>query len=235
MQLEDYYQQRAGKISFSRQQASDFAKQIADDFNPLHDTDAKRFCVPGDLLFAVALSRVGLSQKMQANFTDMVNDGVELDFPATANTDLTVTDSAGKAYLGLNCSGECSTDAQRIAELTRRYVEFSGQTFPHILVPLWKAQGVMINPARPLVIYESMHINLERLDFTAPSLEMTETNLDVQGRRGKVSLRFQLKCGDTAIGTGEKRMLLSGLRDYDQTAIDELIEFYEARKQSYRP
>ena len=43
MFLENYCRITDDKMTFTRQQASDFAKQIADDFNPLHDTDAKRF------------------------------------------------------------------------------------------------------------------------------------------------------------------------------------------------
>jgi len=51
MFIEQYCPIDSEKISFTRQQASDFAKQVADDFNPLHNVEAKRFCVPGDLLF----------------------------------------------------------------------------------------------------------------------------------------------------------------------------------------
>ena len=62
------YTSFSGKsVSFSRSQASRFAKQVADDFNPLHDVDAKRFCVPGDLLFAVLIQHLGLYPRM--NFT----------------------------------------------------------------------------------------------------------------------------------------------------------------------
>jgi hypothetical protein len=32
------------------------------------------------------------------------------------------------------------------------------------------------------------------------------------------------------LGRGQKRMLLSGLKPYDQAAIDDLIRFYEDRK-----
>ena len=64
MIIENFCRISNNKVSFSRQQASDFAKQIADDFNPLHDVEAKRFCVPGDLLFAVASAKAGLHKKM---------------------------------------------------------------------------------------------------------------------------------------------------------------------------
>jgi len=61
MFLQKYYSGDDEKIHFSRQQASRFAKEVAGDFNPIHDQEAKRFCVPGDLLFALVLSKYGLS------------------------------------------------------------------------------------------------------------------------------------------------------------------------------
>ena len=51
MLVEKYYSEVGQEVRVSRQQASDFAKNIADDFNPIHDVQTKRFCVPGDLLF----------------------------------------------------------------------------------------------------------------------------------------------------------------------------------------
>ena len=56
--LSGVYQESEGKVSVTREQASRFAKSIADDCNPLHDIDAKRFCVPGDLLFSMVLKIV---------------------------------------------------------------------------------------------------------------------------------------------------------------------------------
>ncbi|BFM16806.1 DUF3581 domain-containing protein [Maricurvus nonylphenolicus] len=232
MQLDQYFSENQGKLTFSRQQASDFAKQVADDFNPIHDVDAKRFCVPGDLLFSIALSRIGLSQKMHVSFADMVTDGVDLNFP-TDGDKLAITDTNDKTYLTIERSGDNSQNAELISALTRCYVEFSGQTFPHILVPLWKGKDVMINPARPLVIYESMSIDLDTLEISQPGLELSdETCLDVDGKRGNVRLAFNLLDGDKVVGRGEKRMVLSGLRAYDQTAIDDLVEFYNDRKQN---
>ena len=81
MFLDNYCNQENDKISFTRIQASDFAKKIADDFNPLHDTDAKRFCVPGDLLFSLVLANSGLSQEMTFIFSGMVSNDIKLTFP----------------------------------------------------------------------------------------------------------------------------------------------------------
>jgi len=230
MLIDQYLTAEGSLIHFTREQASLFAKQVADDFNPIHDPDAKRFCVPGDLLFAVALSRVGLSQRMHVNFTDMVTDGVKLTFPAESSKQISIADEQGKHYLDIECEGENTRESGVIDALTRQYVEFSGHTFPHILVPLWAENGVMINPARPLVIYQSMSIELERLDLIAPRLEIAGTDLDVQGKRGNVQLSFNLLDGDLKVGTGEKRMVLSGLREFDQEQVDGIVDFYNRRK-----
>jgi len=82
----------------------------------------------------------------------------------------------------------------------------------------------MINPERPLVIYESMAINMDRLDIKNPELELAKSTFDVNGKRGSVCLEFNLKSGEEIVGTGKKKMVLSGLRAFDQDSIDQLGE-----------
>lgn len=233
MQLAEYYAEIHNKISFTREQASAFAKQVAGDFNPIHDIDAKRFCVPGDLLFALVLNKYGLSQHMHFSFSGMVTEGVLLNFPETSHGTLHITDQNSKEYMSIECRGEVSTDQALITDLTRRYVEFSGQTFPHILIPLMEEKHVMINPERPLIIYESMVIDMNRLDITEPTLELSDARLSVEGKRGDVCLEFCLKNADEVVGKGMKNMVLSGLRDYDQSIIEGMVNNYNARKQAY--
>ena len=230
MQLEDFFSRQDDTILVSRQQASNFAKQIAGDFNPIHDEDAKRFCVPGDLLFALGLHQYGLCQQMCFNFGGMVSDNVPLQFPKTDATEISICDDKGKEYLNISRSGQCSTDQALISDLTRQYVKFSGQTFPHILVPLMKAQNVMINTDRPLVIYERMAINIDDFDFQAPTLELSSSSLEVEGKRGNVSLKFVVTSNGKSVGHGEKNIVLSGLREYEQAKIDQLVTDYNGRK-----
>jgi hypothetical protein len=234
MQLDNYYSRDNDHIVFTRQQASDFAKRIAGDFNPIHDVDAKRFCVPGDLLFSLSLQHYGLSQNMKIQFSGMVADGTSLVFPDTDAQQVDITDTAGKAYLSLERSGETSYDSGQINALTRCYVQFSGHTFPHILVPLMADRQLMINPDRPLVIYESMSISLDKLDFETPELELKNAELNIQGKRGDARLSFTVKSNGRDIGRGEKTMLLSGLRPFDQNKIDALVADYMACKQGYQ-
>jgi len=230
MQISDYYTTDRHLIHFTRQQASDFAKGVANDYNPIHDIDAKRFCVPGDLLFAVALSKMGLSKTMNVQFADMVGDGIKLEFPESNSGPSSVCDEGGKHYLDINRQGENTQDEELIANLSREYVAFSGQTFPHILVPLWKQHQVMINPARPLVIYQSMSIELDTLDLHHPTLEVAEVSLEPKGKRGDVSLGFNFVENGKVVGHGEKRMVLSGLRAYDQEQVEGVVDFYNERK-----
>ncbi|HED17901.1 MAG TPA: DUF3581 family protein [Gammaproteobacteria bacterium] len=231
MLLEDYYSESDSKITFSRRQASDFAKNIAGDFNPIHDTDAKRFCVPGDLLFSLVLAKCGLSQRMRFVFSGMVNDGVALDFPNTTSTSLDIVDGNGKKYLSLERSGNTTQDQNLIRNLTYSCVRFSGQTFPHVLVPLMSEQQVMINPDRPLVIYQSMAIDLDRLDFENPQLELAHPVFEFDGKRGNAHLKFCLKADGETVGTGEKNMLISGLIAYDKGKVQTMVDNYVTRKQ----
>jgi len=233
MFLRDYYQED-GALLISRQQASDFAKKVAGDFNPIHDADAKRFCVPGDLLFSLVLNKYGLSQNMDFTFGGMVGDSTELCFPELTNDNVIhISDLAGKQYLSIEREGDISTDQKLIHDLTCRYVEFSGQTFPHILVPLMAKHNVMLNPERPMVIYENMRINMLSLDILDPQLELTDSTLSVDGKRGNVSLIFSIKSADKIVGSGRKNLIISGLRQFEQANIDQLVNNYSDRKLAY--
>ena len=233
MFLESYCSVTDNKISFSRQQGSDFAKQIADDFNPLHDVDAKRFCIPGDLLFSLVLEKSGLSQNMGFTFSGMVSDGIALTFPETITDSASIIDDNSKEYMKIEATGKCTTNSQSINSLIRAYVEFSGHTFPHILVKLMFENSVMINPTRPMVMYENMFIHLDELDFSDVQLQLTTPSLIIEGKRGKATLPFDLVADGKVIGHGKKHMLLSGLKDYDQATIDALVSHYNDKKVQY--
>lgn len=233
MTIEKYCNLEDSRLSFTRQQASDFAKSVAGDFNPIHDVDAKRFCVPGDLLFSVIIHHYGLRQTMGFSFSDMVGDEVTLILPTVNAREISIYDDYDKKYLDVSSNGEYSRHSSLIDSLTRNYVEFSGHTFPHVLVPLMQQNNVMINTERPLVIYDHMRISLDTLDIDSVELKLTESICRLYGKRGDVALNYDLCCNGEQVGRGQKKMVMSGLREYDQEKIDELVESYSARKNSY--
>jgi hypothetical protein len=232
MIIDQYFSEPSGHICFTREQGSNFAKQVANDFNPLHDVDAKRFCIPGDLLFAIILSKYGISRHMEFIFSGMVVAGIELVLPEPAD-ELHINDTQGREYLRVQRTGGNTRDASLIQHLTQSYVAFSGQTFPHILVPLLAQQNMMINPERPMVIYESMTIDLDRLDIREPELQGDYNTVEINGKRGKVELAFNLADGGEIVGRGKKHMLLSGLREYDKDAIETAIVTYNDSKKAF--
>ena len=122
-----------------------------------------------------------------------------------------------------------------IDALTRSYVEFSGHTFPHILVPLLASENVMINPERPVVMYESMSIDLDTLDIAKPTLEVDHNEVVINGKRGEAHLAFNLVEAGEVVGRGKKRMILSGLREYEKQAMDDIVVNLNQRKQDFRP
>ena len=136
MLLDPYYTQQESSIKISAEQASVFAKKECQDFNPIHDPDSKRFCVPGDLLFALALKEYGVSESMNFTFTNMVGDSVALNFPKTDSDHIIVTNDQGKSVLEIKKSGKSSDDIELIESLIKKYVVFSGQNFPTLLMPL---------------------------------------------------------------------------------------------------
>ena len=233
MFLDNYCSVINNKTEFSRQQASDFAKQVADDFNPLHDIDAKRFCVPGDLLFSLVLAKTGLHQEMAFKFSGMVTDGISLDFPNKIDGEACITDANSKEYMQISASGEKTNNQQVIESLIRSYVEFSGHTFPHILVKLMAEENVMINPTRPMIMYESMSVHLDNLNITNIKLVEANSTLEINGKRGNACLLFDLVSEGVVVGHGKKHMLLSGLREYCQETIDNIVNGYNDKKAQY--
>ena len=234
MNIENYYHLEDSKLSFSRQQASEFAKSMADDFNPIHDADSKMFCVPGDLLFSVIIRHYGLRQVMGFSFSGMVNDEVTLHLPTVQAREISIYDDNDKKYLDVSSNGETTRDQKLIDSLIGNYVEFSGHTFPQVLVPLMKANNVMVNTSRPLVIYDHMRIALDTLDVDEVSLSLADSQFRLYGKRGDVALNFELNCNGEAVGKGQKKMVMSGLREFDQGKIDELVQAYNQRKIDYQ-
>lgn len=226
--LSAYYQQQGNTVSFTREQGSGFAKTLADDYNPLHNVDAKRFCVPGDLLFSLVLDKYGVSEKMSFSFVGMVTESVELALPSDAE-ELNFSDG-DKSFLSVSRSGQNLQTPELIENLIRGYVAFSGTAFPHAIVPLMAEKGVMINPARPMVMYQSMSIELDRLDLSAPTLVASNPEFIFEGKRGSITLRFNLIENDEVVGRGEKHMLVSGIQSYDADAIERLITDYSNSK-----
>ncbi|GAA5647511.1 DUF3581 domain-containing protein [Vibrio proteolyticus] len=233
MFLTPYFSTQDNQFQFTREQASHFAKKVAGDYNPIHDEDNKRFCVPGDLLFAVLLQQQGISQKMRFDFSGMVNDGIALHIENKCDKEAAVVDANGKEYLHMNRQGNVSHDQAFIEHVVTNYVQFSGMNFPHIMVPLMEEQQMMINCQRPLVIYESMEVEFERLDLTHPEVEFTGATFDVEGKRGVVTLNFAFKEAGEIVGKGLKRMVASGLKPYNQADIDSLVTRFNERKDMF--
>lgn len=230
--LSPYITEGEEGFSFTRRQASLFAKQVADDYNPIHDVNAKRFCVPGDLLFAYLVVKKGLYGKMHFDFAGMVGDDVMLSLEDTGAGSWRIVGAGGKEYLRATYQGKACRDPELVEEVIRSYVRFSGHNFPHILQPLMAENEVMINIDRPLVIYESMSIDLSREKMHAPTLELASAKLDVVGKRGNAHLFFHFLEGGEEVGTGEKKMVLSGLRPYEAEMMNRMIELYDERKRS---
>lgn len=232
MFVNDFYTKQGKNYLISRQQGSDFAKSIAGDYNPLHQPDNSRFCVPGDLLFSLTLAEFGVSQSMTFTFKGMVGGDVEVSFIETEEQ-LSIEDSKQKSYLQVDRSGKITRQETFVESLIRSYVAFSGETFPNILVKLMKKEGVMINPERPMVIYEKMHISFSEFREGQVEVRLLASKFDVNGKRGLVTLEFDLCVEGISIGRGEKQIIMGGLRPYEQAGIDLLVHNDNLRRDEY--
>ncbi len=228
MLLKDFYTLEGDLIRFSREQASRFAKEVAGDFNPIHDIDAKRFCVPGDLLFSVMLDRHGLSQHMKAAFVGMITEASAV--ATKVCSEKICLSSEDKPCVEAERSGEITTESEKVTQFVEAYVAYSGESFPTLLVPLMRKEGVMINPQRPMVMYTDMSVQLDTLEFTTLTIKPALSSFDVQGKRGNVTLGFEFFDGAKKVGSGQKCMVLSGLRDFDEDAMYDVINSYNEKR-----
>jgi hypothetical protein len=233
MFLNKFYSGNNDCITITAEQGSLFAKEIANDFNPLHDVDSKRFCVPGDLLFALILNKYGLNKKMEITFTGMLGHGVLLNLPETNKDQFDINGSHHKTIVRVDRKGELTQDMGMINTLIQNYVAFSGHNFPYVLVPLMAEQNVMINLARPLVIYESMTLEFNRLDFSDPQIDMLPAELSVNGKRGDAYFNFDIKSGNDIVGKGFKKIVISGIKAYEEGPMQEFVDNYLVRKEAY--
>ncbi len=234
--LEAYFTAGAdGSVRVGAEQASAFAKDVAGDYNPLHDVGARRFCVPGDLLCALVLGRYGLSERMTFAFRDMVRADQSLWFPeaATDTDSIAIHDADGGVYLEVERSGALCRDADVIERFIREYVAFSGKTFPHYMIPVLEEHGVMFHPDRPLVIYESMGFELETFAFGQPALHLADRALAIEGKRGTATLWFDMHEDGRSFGAGWKKLVISGLRDYDAERMRAFVEHFRRIKAAY--
>lgn len=229
----NYYQESNQYLNITRKQGSDFAKSIARDFNPLHDEDNSRFCVPGDLLFSIMLTQFGISRSMSFDFQGMIAGRAPFYFELNEN-EVVAKNETDKPLITLHHSGEVTKNEVFIEGLIRSYVAFSGKTFPHILVELMQKEQKMINTKRPMVIYDSMKLVFDRFTETAPNVKLNHCQFEVSGKRGMVTMNFDLISDNKSIGKGEKQIIMSGLRDYDQSAIDELVSTYDKKRENWK-
>jgi len=233
MDLSKFYKMEGQYVSFTREQASLFAKSVAGDFNPLHNVETKRFCVPGDLLFAVALTELGVCQSMRFDFESMVTEQTRVLLPKELSGEFSLLDQNDKPMMTIHSSGERNKNSHFISALIEKYVQFSGRTFPEIIIDLLRKNNVMINPARPLVIYKDMVVEIERFPDGELELDFSGAVMTVEGKKGTVRLEFDLFVDGQKIGHGTKDMVVSGLRPYEQSAIDTIVNDYNATKEAY--
>jgi hypothetical protein len=235
MFLDPYYTEHDDAVCISSEQASQFAKQECADFNPIHDPGAKRFCVPGDLLFSIALAKFGISQTMRFKFMGMVGENTMLRVFSLdpSRSRLAITDENDKRLLEIDRIGEKSRSPELIEALIKNYIVFSGQNFPALLMPLMKKHQVMFNPARPLVMYDSMSFELDTLELDELQVALDEACLEVEGKRAEEFLHFKILNDGQVVGRGVKTAVLGGLKPYDHDVITRFAEEYEKRRAAF--
>ena len=78
-----------------------------------------------------------------------------------------------------------------------------------------------------------MPLSLDTLDIDSVELQLSDCVFRIYGKRGDIALNFDLLNDGQAIGKGQKKLVVGGLREYDQARIDELVATYSGRKEQY--
>ena len=78
-----------------------------------------------------------------------------------------------------------------------------------------------------------MSFELDDVHAENISLRLDSSTLNVQGKRGTGAVSFSLLSNDKVVGKGQKNLILSGLREYDQSAITELSDNYLINRDKY--
>ena len=71
-------------------------------------------------------------------------------------------------------------------------------------------------------------------NFNDPVLELSNSELLVNGKRGEARLSFDINEAGGRVGSGFKKLLLSGLREYEHDRVEVLRDEYLARRAAYQ-
>ncbi len=85
-----------------------------------------------------------------------------------------------------------------------------------------------------MVIYERMSFELERINLQQPEMAAIPAEFTVKGKRGIANLNFVIKENGQTVGNGFKRLLVSGLKPYDEAAANALAQSYLDSKTAYK-
>jgi len=219
-------------FSFTREQASAFARERARDFNPLHDPDSTRFCVPGDLLFASVCAWDGLSEHMDMRLEGMVDDKALLALSGDRGSRSLTDVRDHRVYAKIENDGASVQDPALVYALVQAAVTFTGQHFFSTLIPRMREYGVMVHPTRPLVVYDRIRLDLDDTQMHTPEIRSAGSDMHIEGRRGTLTLKFEFHEQGRTVGSGYKTMQLRGLRKFDSEAVEVLVNAYRLRQDS---
>jgi hypothetical protein len=78
-----------------------------------------------------------------------------------------------------------------------------------------------------------MSLQMHNLEFEQIEIRLLDSQLEIDGKRGNATLTFEFMADNQSVGSGSKHLILSGLRDYQQTEVDGMVERYNARQAAF--
>lgn len=214
MDISEYYDCIDGEIHFNDLKASQFAKNVSNDQNPIHDHDNKNYCIPGDLIFSMCADVLGLGSE-----TDLY-----LHHPIGKNSSILIKEAKDGFYLGRDQSGIKiftyrkngeTTDICDTGNFLNCFARVTETLFEDAIHPQLKQKGLMINPSSPSVVLTSISIRKSENSKPVHKIKPDESVATGNVKRAKVTAKYTMNdLYDNSIGEARKTLFISGLREY---------------------
>lgn len=214
---------------------SAYARNVAKDFNPIHSHLAKKYCVPGDLIFALITEMHGAHNYMRVDFLNRVGAECKLFFD-TKRIALALLDVDKKLYAELATAGDKSVCPKRLKTVSNVVVSCTSGYFPYKLIDNLREENVMLSIRRSMVMLKSIEVELRNI-HSASSLvaKYQSSGLELSGKRGEVKVYFQLFDDDgISVGFVTKTVLIIGIEKFNDKASKQYLDDYEGIVQSPR-
>ena len=214
-------------VGISNNNVSKFAKEICNDFNPIHSNKKSKPIVPGDLFVVLFLLSNGLYKRTIIEFK-------KISYPIQKFiiTKSSILNSKNESVVNFTLKDDIVADSNSIflSGFLREFCKISGTIFAQELEPIFIKYRKMPNPQKPRMLYESTQINLDKeiinlkVDFV--QIKFLEPNVIILENQATVNFQILVLQSGRTIGLITKTLFCTNLEEYTQEKYEELKKYW---------